>query len=52
MPGGGARGQIIVHSISGRAIINFARYCIAPDKDWKLLGIYPHLFGLIEYFKF
>ena len=26
--------------------------CIAPDKDWKQLGIYPPLFGLIGYFKF
>ena len=25
---------------------------IAPDKDWKQLGIYPPLFGLIGYFKF
>ena len=25
---------------------------IAPDKDWKQLGIYPLLFGLIGYFKF
>ena len=25
MPGGGARDQIIVHSIIGKAIINFAR---------------------------
>ena len=24
---------------------------IAPDKDWKQLGIYPPLFGLIGYFK-
>ena len=27
-------------------------YLIAPDKDWKQLGIYPPLFGLIGYFKF
>ena len=25
---------------------------IAPDKDWRQLGIYPPLFGLIGYFKF
>ena len=25
---------------------------IALDKDWKQLGIYPPLFGLIGYFKF
>ena len=25
---------------------------IAPDKDWRLLGIYPPLFGLIGYFNF
>ena len=24
---------------------------IAPDKDWKQLGIYPPLFGLTGYFK-
>ena len=24
---------------------------IAPDKDWKQLGIYPPLFGLIGHFK-
>ena len=24
---------------------------IAPDKDWRQLGIYPPLFGLIGYFK-
>ena len=24
---------------------------IAPDKDWKQLGIYPPRFGLIGYFK-
>ena len=24
---------------------------IAPDKDWKQLGIYPALFVLIVYFK-
>ena len=28
------------------------KYIIAPDKDWKQLGIYPPLFGLIGYFKF
>ena len=27
------------------------RQCIAPDKDWKQLGIYPPLFGLIGDFK-
>ena len=25
---------------------------IAPDKDWRQLGIYPPLFDLIGYFKF
>ena len=25
---------------------------IAPDKDWRQLGIYLPLFGLIGYFKF
>ena len=25
---------------------------IAPDKDWRQMGIYPPLFGLIGYFKF
>ena len=25
---------------------------VAPDKDWRQLGIYPPLFGLIGYFKF
>ena len=25
---------------------------IAPDKDWRQLGIYPPLFGLIGYLKF
>ena len=25
---------------------------IDPDKDWRQLGIYPPLFGLIGYFKF
>ena len=24
---------------------------IAPDKDWRQLGIYPPLFDLIGYFK-
>ena len=24
---------------------------IAPDKDWRQLGIYPPLYGLIGYFK-
>ena len=27
------------------------KYIIAPDKDWRQLGIYPPLFGLIGYFK-
>ena len=25
---------------------------IAPDKDWRQLGIYPPLFGLLGYLKF
>ena len=25
---------------------------IAPDKNWRQLGIYPPLFGFIGYFKF
>ena len=25
---------------------------IAPDKDWRQMGIYPPLFDLIGYFKF
>ena len=29
---------------------HYAKF-IAPDKDWKQLGIYPHLFGLLGYFK-
>ena len=27
-------------------------FSIAPDKDWRQLGIYPPLFDLIGYFKF
>ena len=27
-------------------------HAIAPDKDWRQLGIYPPLFDLIGYFKF
>ena len=30
----------------------FETVFIAPDKDWKQLGIYPPLFGFIGYFKF
>ena len=30
----------------------FKDECIAPDKDWRQLGIYPPLFGLNGYFKF
>ena len=29
----------------------FLSVCIAPDKDWRQLGIYPPLFGLIGYLK-
>ena len=28
------------------------RWYIAPDKDWRQLGFYPPLFGLIGYFTF
>ena len=30
----------------------FQHYSIAPDKDWRQLGIYPPLFDLIGYLKF
>ena len=46
----------LVDHVSGAKIFgyyfNMASYDIAPDKDWKQLGIYPPLFGLIGYFKF
>ena len=32
--------------------VNFTESHIAPDKDWRQLGIYPPLFDLIGYFKF
>ena len=31
------------------AVFRIYAECIAPDKDWKQLGIYPPLFGLIGY---
>ena len=34
------------------SIIPLAIVIIAPDKDWRQLGIYPPLFDLIGYFKF
>ena len=34
------------------ACIYMPGYTIAPDKDWRQLGIYPPLFHLIGYFKF
>ena len=36
--------------LAGRELIEVT--VIAPDKDWKQLGIYPSLFGLIGNFKF
>ena len=33
-------------------LVVFSADTMAPDKDWKQLGIYPPLFGLIGYFKF
>ena len=46
-------------SYSGRIIprrsqrdVVLALFIIAPDKDWRQLGIYPPLFDLIGYFKF
>ena len=35
------------HQFHGLALFQY----IAPDKDWRQLGIYPPLFGLIGYFK-
>ena len=38
--------------ISGHAPISVHLLLIAPDKDWRQMGIYPPLFDLIGYFKF
>ena len=37
---------------SGLSYVQVDKHVIAPDKDWRQLGIYPPLFGLIVYFKF
>ena len=48
-----------IHFLKSRGSIirnNFLKYrtkqAIAPDKDWKQLGVYPPLFGLLGLFKF
>ena len=42
----------VVSKVPIDTIIKTAGWSKAPDKDWKQLGIYPPLFGLIGYFKF
>ena len=48
----------LVTTITTEVFINYfpilfsVNYDIAPDKDWRQLGIYPPLFGLNGYFKF
>ena len=43
--------QLTTKAPKNSAVVQAAMH-IAPDKDWRQLGIYPPLFDLIGYFKF
>ena len=44
--------MIAYHLLSYFSIKTYVVGSIAPDKDWRQMGIYPPLFDLIGYFKF